>query len=132
MDDDLPLASLAMKKTKRKRNASTASRARSVSPRRSKKRAVLRAYGLDGELMGEVTRIHEFIADHPKGLPLKIGFVVLGAAGPILMETQAQLGALPAGMYNAQVIYTHPTKKQLEAFQRRLQTTSVGKASRLK
>ena len=51
---------------------------------------------------------------------------------PIMIEKQAQLEALPAGEYNAQVLYAHPTQAQLEAFQRRRQTSSVSKASRLK
>ena len=128
MDDDLPLASLAKKIRKKK----TLSKRTSRSPTRSKRRrAVLRAYGLDARLLGEVTNIQDFIADHPKDVTAKIGFVILGSY-PVLIEKQAQLDALPPGDYNAQVIYAHPTQTQLETFERRNRTSGVAKASRPK
>ena len=128
MDDELPLASLAKKRSRKK-----ATSKRSASPKRRKtKRPTLRVDGLNGKLLeDDVTNIQDFLASHTKELPAKVGFVMLGAY-PIMIEKQAQLDALPPGEYNAQVLYAHPTQAQLEAFQRRKQTSGVAKASRLK
>ena len=130
-DDELPLSSLRRKKMKKKRGSSPMRRTPSPM-RRLPRRAVMRVYGLDGKLLeDDVTNIHNFLAAHTKDLPAKVGFVILGAY-PILIEKQTQLDALPKGSYNAQVLYAHPTQAQLEAFQRRRQTSGVSKASRLK
>ena len=131
MDDDLPLSSLATKKTKpsKKRGASPK---RSASPKRKRKRAVLKAYTLDAGLLGEVTNIQDFISRNREDIPAKVGFVVLGQDFPMLIDKQRQLDALPPGEYNAQIIYAHPTQAQLESFERRRRTSGVAKASRLK
>ena len=128
MDGDPPLASSAKERSRKK-----ASKRKSASPKRRKtKRPALRVYGLDGKLLeNDVTNLQDFLASHTKELPAKVGFVMLGSY-PIMIEKQAQLEALPAGEYNAQVLYAHPTQAQLEAFQRRKQTSGVSKASRLK
>ena len=130
MDDDLPLASLAKKRSRKK----ASSNRKSTSPKRRKaRRATMKIYGLDGKLMeGDVTDIQDFLAAHTKDVPAKVGFVMLGASYPIMIQKQTQLDALPPGEYNAQVLYAQPTQAQLEAFQRRKQTSGVSKASRLK
>ena len=135
MDDgDLPLSSLARKKTKPRSKRKTTSPQRTPSPRRNskKKRAVLKAYALDAGLLGDVTNIHEFASQNRKDLPAKVGFIVLGKDFPMLIDKQSQLDALPPGEYNAQIIYAHPTQAQLASFERRRRTNAVSKASRLK
>ena len=136
-DDDLPLPSLRRKKTKPKAKRRTASPQRTPSPprRTSKKnenRAVLRAYSLDAGLLGDVRSIRDFMSEHRKDVPVKIGFVVLGPDFPVLIEKQSQLDALPPGEYDAQIIYAHPTQAQLASLERRRRTSAVSKASRLK
>ena len=137
MDDDLPLSSLRRKKTKPRAKRRTASPQRTPSPPRgtSKKnenRAVLRAYSLDAGLLGDVRSIRDFMSEHRKDVPVKIGFVVLGPDYPVLIEKQSQLDALPPGEYDAQIIYAHPTQAQLASLERRRRTSAVSKTSRLK
>ena len=95
-------------------------------------RAMLKAYSLDAGLLGHVQNIHEFVSEHRKDVPVKIGFVVLGPDNPVLFEKQSQLDALPPGEYDAQIIYAHPTHAQLASLERRRRTSTVAKASRLK
>ena len=83
MDEDLPLSSLRRKKTKprAKKKSRSPRRTRTPSPprRTSKKnetRAVLRAYSLDAGLLGDLRNIHDFVSEHRKDVPVKIGFVV--------------------------------------------------------
>ena len=137
MDDDLPLSSLRRKKTKPIAKSRSASPQRTPSPPRgsSKKnetRAVLRAYSLDAGLLGDVRSIRDFMSEHRKDVPVKIGFVVLGPDYPVLIEKQSQLDALPPGEYDAQIIYAHSTQAQLASLARRRRTSVVSKASRLK
>ena len=136
MDEDLPLSSLRRKKTKPRAKQKAASPRRTPSPRRSSKkstkRAVLRAYSLDADLLGPVQNIHDFVSEHRKDVPVKIGFVVLGPEFPVLIEKQSQLDALPPGEYDAQIIYAHPTQAQLASLERRRRTSTVAQASRLK
>ena len=131
-DEDLPLSSLRRKKTRTKRKSRSPQR--TPSPRRSSKttRAVLRAYSLDAGMLGDVTNIRDFVSEHRKDVPVKIGFVVLGPEFPVLIEKQSQLDALAPGEYDAQIIYAHPTQSQLASLERRRRTSTVAKASRLK
>ena len=143
-DDDLPLAALAKQskrnkkqRTRKHRSASpNKSRSKSPSPKRKQqkpKRAILKAYGLGGEFVGDVRGIAEFVVEHRKDVPAKVGFVLLGSAGfPILINNQMQLDALPAGEYTAQIVYSHPSQEQLETFGRKQRTNAVVKAARLK
>ena len=137
MDDDLPLSRLRRKKTKPRAKRRSTSPQRTPSPprgtsKKNDKRAVLRAYSLDAGLLGPVQNIHEFVSEHRKDVPVKIGFVVLGHDYPLLIEKQSQLDALPPGEYDAQIIYAHPTQAQLASLERRRRTSAVSKASRLK
>ena len=93
---------------------------------------MLKAYSLDAGLLGPVQNIHEFVSEHRKDVPVKIGFVVLGQDYPVLIEKQSQLDALPPGEYDAQIVYAHPTQAQLASLERRRRTSTVAKASRLK
>ena len=93
---------------------------------------MFRAYSLDAGLLGPVQNIHEFVAEHRKDVPAKIGFVALGHDYPLLIEKQSQLDALPPGEYDAQIIYAHSTQAQLASLARRRRTSAVSKASRLK
>ena len=131
-DEDLPLSNLRRKKTRAKRKSR--SPRRTPSPRRSSKttRAVLRAYSLDAGMLGDATNIRDFVSEHRKDVPVKIGFAVLGPEFPVLIEKQSQLDALPPGEYDAQIIYAHPTQAQLASLERRRRTSTVAKASRLK
>ena len=128
-DDDLPLAALARqskrnkkKRTRKSRSASpTKSRnSKSPSPKRKQqkpKRAILKAYGLGGEFVGDVRGIAEFVVEHRKDVPAKVGFVLLGSAAfPIFLNNQMQLDLLPAGEYTAQIVYSHPSQEQLDTF----------------
>ena len=137
MDDDLPLSSLRRKKTKPRAKRRTASPQRTPSPprrtsKKNDKRAVLRAYSLDAGLLGPVQNIHEFVSEHRKDVPVKIGFVVLGQDYPVLIEKQSPLDTLPPGQYEAQIVYAHTTQAQLASLERRRHTRAVSKASRLK
>ena len=144
-DGDLPLAALARQSKRRQNKKKQTRKSRSASPKkpRSKspsskrqqkpKRAILKAYGLDGEFVGDCRDIAEFIVDRRKGVPAKVGFVVLGSVGfPILINNQMQLDALPAGEYTAQIVYSQPSHEQLETFGRKQRTNAVVKAARLK
>ena len=143
-DDDLPLAALAKQskrnkkqQTRKPRSASpNKSRSKSPSPKRKQqkpKRAILKAYGLGGEFVGDVRGIAEFIVEHRKDVPAKVGFVLLGSAAfPIFLNNQTQLDLLPAGEYTAQIVYSHPSQEQLETFGRKQRTNAVVKAARLK
>ena len=138
-DDDLPLSSLRRKKKKPRAKIQSRSprRTRTPSPprltsKKNEKRAVLKTYSLDAGLLGPVQNIHDFVSEHRKDVPVKIGFVVLGQNYPVLIEKQSQLDALPPGEYNAQIIYAHPTQAQLASLERRRRTSTVAKASRLK
>ena len=133
----MPLSSLRRKKTKPRAKRRSTSPQRTPRPlrRTSKKnenRAVLRAYSLDAGLLGDVRSIRDFMSEHRKDVPVKIGFVVLGPDYPVLIEKQSQLDALPPGEYDAQIIYAHPTQAQLASLERRRRTSAVSKASRLK
>ena len=108
---------------------------KSPSPKRKQKpkRAILKAYNLDGQFLGDVRSIADFAIEHRKEVPTKVGFVLLGSAAfPILIDKQIQLDAMPAGEYPAQIIYSHPTQQQLESLGRKQRTNAVAKASRLK
>ena len=117
-DDDLPLAALARqskrnkkKRTRKSRSASPTKfrNSKSPSPKRKQqkpKRAILKAYNLDGEFVGDVRDIADFVVEHRKEVPASVGFVLLGSAGfPILINNQMQLDALPAGEYTAQIVF---------------------------
>jgi hypothetical protein len=148
-DDDLPLVSLAREKQKgkgpmksRKKSASSKSpkpsRKKSSSPKRNQKktlrRAILKAYTVAGELIGDVRGIADFVVEHRKEVPAKVGFVLLGSAGfPIFIDKQSQLDSMRAGEYPAQIVYSHPSQEQLDALSRRKRTNAVKQtASRLK
>ena len=91
-DDDLPLAALARqskrnekKRTRKSRSASPnkSRKRKSPSPKRKQqkpKRAILKAYNLDGEFVGDVRDIADFAIEHRKDVPAKVGFVLLGWA----------------------------------------------------
>ena len=132
-DDDLPLPSLRRNKAKPREKTKGFSPQRTPSlPRRNTNRAVLKAYSLDAGALGDVKNIREFVSEHRKDVPVKIGFAVLGQTYPVLIEKQSRLDALPPGAYDAQIICAHPTQAQLQALDRRRHTVSVAKASRLK
>ena len=147
-DDDLPLASLARqskskrrhdkkKQTRRKSRSASPKKSRSKSPsskrQQKPKRAILKAYNLDGQFLGDVRDIADFVVEHRKEVPTKVGFVLLGSAAfPILIDKQIQLDAMPAGEYPAQIVYSQPSQEQLETFGRKQRTNAVAKASRLK
>ena len=144
-DDDLPLAALARqskrnekKRTRKSRSASPnkSRKRKSPSPKRKQqkpKRAILKAYNLDGEFVGDVRDIADFAIEHREEVPAKIGFVLLGSAAfPILIDKQIQLDAMPAGEYPAQIVYSQPSQEQLETFGRKQRTNAVVKAARLK
>ena len=104
MDEDLPLSSLRRKKTKprAKKKSRSPRRTRTPSPPRrtsktNEKRAVLKAYSLDAGLLGPVQNIHEFVSEHRKDVPVKIGFVVLGHDCPLLIEKQKSIRRVAAG-----------------------------------
>ena len=90
----------------------------------------LRVYGLNGDLLGDVTDIAAFKIAHKKDIPAQIGFVVLGPAGGYMIDNQQQLDALPAGNYPAHAVFVHPTEAQLRAFNRRRATSEVSKRAR--
>ena len=144
-EDDLPLAALARqskrrqnkgKQTRKSRSASPNKvRSKSPSPKRKQKpkRAILTAYNLDGQFLGDVRSIADFAIEHRKEVPTKVGFVLLGSAAfPILIDKQIQLDAMPAGEYPAQIVYSQPSQEQLETFGRKQRTNAIAKASRLK
>ena len=144
-DDDLPLAALARQSKRRQNKKKQTRKSRSASPKKSRskspsskrqqkpKRAILKAYNLDGEFVGDVRGIAEFVVEHRKDVPAKVGFVLLGSAAfPIFLNNQMQLDLLPAGEYTAQIVYSHPSQEQLETFGRKQLTNAVVKAARLK
>ena len=122
--DELPLSSLWRESKSPKRKGKTKT-SRSPSPRRrhskgkAPKKTTLRVYGLNGDLLGDVTDIAAFKIAHKKDIPAKIGFVVLGPAGGYMIDNQQQLDALPAGDYPAHAVFVHPTEAQLRALNRR-------------
>ena len=140
-DDDLPLSSLARqskrnkKKQTRKPLSASPSKSRSKSPssqrkKNKPKRAILKAYNLAGEFVGDVRSIADFVVEHRKEVPASVGFVLLGSAGfPILIDKQMQLDAMPAGEYPAQIVYSQPSQEQLETFGRKQRTNAVAKAA---
>ena len=133
----MPLSNLRRKKTKPRAKRRSSSLQRTPSPprrtfKKNENRAVLRVYSLDADLFGDAGSIRDFMFEHRKDVPVKIGFVVLGPDFPVLIEKQSQLDALPPGEYDAQIIYAHPTQAQLASLERRRRTSAVSKASRLK
>ena len=134
-EDDIPLSSLWRESKSPKRKGKTKT-SRSPSPRRrhsngkAPKKTTLRVYGLNGDLLGDVTDIAAFEIAHKKDIPAKIGFVVLGPAGGYMIDNQQQLDALPAGDYPAHAVFVHPTEAQLRAFNRRRATSEVSKRAR--
>ena len=146
-DDDLPLAALARQSKRRQNKKKQTRKSRSASPNKSRnskspsskrkqqkpKRAIVKAYNLDGQFVGDVRSIADFAIEHRKEVPTKVGFVLLGSAAfPILIDKQIQLDAMPAGEYPAQNVYSQPSQEQLETFGRKQRTNAVAKASRLK
>ena len=93
---------------------------------------MLKAYSLDAGLLGDVRIICESVSEYRQDVPVKIGFAVLGQTYPVLIEKQSQLDGLPPGVYDAQIIYAHPTQAQLASLERRRRTGAVSKAPRLK
>ena len=134
-EDDIPLSSLWRESKSPKRKGKTKT-SRSPSPRRrhskgkAPKKTTLRVYGLNGDLLGDVTDIAAFKIAHKKDIPAKIGFVVLGPAGGYMIDNQQQLDAILAGNCPADAVVTHPTEAQIHALSPRRTINDVSKRAR--